>query len=168
MINTAAECDNVEFSRNTLVNVYPKISNGLVYVKNITTSAYILNNLAYLVDYTTAVGTGYTSFVRENDASYSANYQKTEYANKNYVIYNESIPSKRLKFAHGVNDIDGVITNVTKANSSSVMDYSEEKFDVNNGIFIPLDSNYGATRTQTGTETLSSRQTWTGASGWTF
>ena len=173
---TGSTITSLKFNRNTVVNLYPAPAYAYNYAKDATSEGS--NNLFYIPSYKTVViglvsGSStdyepkYTGIVRKG----SYNEVQTNFK-ANYAIYTEapSATDARLKCGHGTNanNPDGEIASVSKDQSANdgVMKYDSEHFDVVNGIFIPLVSTYGAQRTQTGTETLSERQTWTGVSAW--
>lgn len=173
---TGSTITSLKFNRNTVINLYPAPAYAYNYAKDATSEGS--NNLFYIPNYKTVViglvqgsttdyEPKYTGIVRKG----SYNEVQTNFK-ANYAIYDNSYSSTdaRLKCGYGTNKDypDGEIASVSKNNSASngVMKYDSEHFDVVNGIFIPLVSTYGAQRTQTGTETLSERQTWTGVSAW--
>ncbi|MGM9736419.1 MAG: hypothetical protein ACI3ZL_08420 [Candidatus Cryptobacteroides sp.] len=152
-------CDNqaktstitqMTMNNNTFVNVFANTT-YLIYINTIK-SATIKNNLWYFPTTITTNGTGY---LRAIDGVYSGATVKDNIAFSN--------SDKAIKFLYK----DNIITpNTNTINNTNPFD----PYNLSEGVFSQTGdySTYGAQRTQTGTETLSSRQAWSGASGWTF
>ncbi|MGM9786419.1 MAG: hypothetical protein ACI3ZS_06240 [Candidatus Cryptobacteroides sp.] len=168
--------NGLKFNCNTVVNLYPAATYAYNNAKTATSEGS--NNLFYIPKYETIVVAAKSNTDATLEAKYTGIVKKDVYTEvesnfkDNYAIYNSTPSGARLKCGYGTKDAikDGEIASVSKEKSVSdqIMNYDSEHFDVVNGIFIPLVSTYGAQRTQTGTQSLSERQTWTGASGWTF
>ena len=175
---TGSTITSLKFNRNTVINLYPAPAYAYNYAKDATSEGS--NNLFYIPNYKTLVIGLVQGSTTDYEPKYTGIVRKGSYSEvqtnfkANYAIYDNTYSSNnaRLKCGYGTNATypDGEIASVSKEDSATngVMKYDSEHFDVVNGIFIPLVSTYGAQRTQTGTQSLSERQTWTGASGWTF
>lgn len=161
--NGNATFNNIECSKNTFANVYPYSSSGYINSKSITT-AKVVSNLFYLPNFPTIITSAYVGILSASDGNDNES-ARAGYTFTSNLVYYDTVPTTyKLKCSYYGNDpANGLYTKTGSDNPIKSPDFT-------NGIFIQADAytSYGAQRSQTGTETLSSRQAWSGASGWTF
>lgn len=159
--NGNATMTSIEFSKNTFANVYPYSSNGYINSKSITT-AKVVSNLFYLPKFPELITSAYVGILYVSDSNNNEAARAGYTFTSNLVYYNTTPSQYKLKCSYYGNDPDkGLYTKTGSDNPITSPDFT-------NGIFIQSDSytSYGAQRTQTGTQSLSERQTWTGVSAW--
>ncbi|MGN1210704.1 MAG: hypothetical protein ACI4TM_03395, partial [Candidatus Cryptobacteroides sp.] len=137
---TANNSETEYFHHYVMVNTFGSITQKANYF-----------HLPDLYDFT---GTNYYSIV------YAKTNADVSYVDvsKGYVYYDSSLttPTNINAFSTAYSNTDFN----PSMNTTSLLN-----IDWTNETFVCSDSNFGAQRTQTGTETLSSRQAWSGASG---
>ncbi|MGM9786417.1 MAG: hypothetical protein ACI3ZS_06230 [Candidatus Cryptobacteroides sp.] len=144
--NASAVVGTLAVNRNSIVNLYPKVSSSYCITSD-ATEVSGSNNIFYIPDYESLIQNAekkvqYTGIVTESTyTGYGENFKT------NYAIYGAARPTgAKLKCGYGSND--GTIYSRSKAESidEEVMDYSTDYFDLENGVFKTKNASYGAQR----------------------